>query len=134
LAGCLLLASAVASARGNPSSRELRFPLDRSVRHEIVPGALGLERLAAHGAWLFLDLLIADGRGEWLRLDFDGGAVVEGRDLQPTMPTFGLATVRGRRDPRAIRQWWAVPFRSDMLRDGRLTLTMRDPEGSAVVF
>ena len=134
LAGCLLLASAVASTWGDPSARELRFPLDRGVRHEIVPGALGLERLAAHDAWLFLDLLIADGRGERLRLDFDGGAVVEGRDLQPTMPTFGLATVRGRRDPRAIRQWWAVRFRSDMLRDGRVALTMRDPEGSAVVF
>src|SRR6185295_4719201 len=93
LAGCLLLATAVASGWGDPSSRELRLPLTRGVRHEIVPGALGLERLAAHEAWLFLDLLIADGRGERLRLDFDGGAVVEGRDLQPTMPTFGLATV-----------------------------------------
>jgi hypothetical protein len=135
LAGALLLASGVASAWGDPSTRELRVPLARTVRHEIAPGAEGLARLAgAQEAWLFLDLLIPDGRGERLRLQFDGGAVALGPELRPTMPTFGLATIRGRRDPRTIRQWWAVPFRSDMLRDGRVALTMRDTAGAAVVF
>ena len=134
LAAGLLLACAVASAWGDPSPRELRVPLGRTVRHEIGPGADGLARLAAQETWFFLDLLIPDGRGHRLRLAFDGGAVVEGSELRPTMPTFGLATVRGRRDPREIRQWWAVPFRSDMLKDGRVALTMRDAAGEAVVF
>ena len=114
--------------------RELRIPLARAVRHEIVPGGDGLARLAAQQAWIFLDLMIPDGRGEQLRLEFDGGAVVGGPELLPTMPTFGLATVRGRRDPRAIRQWWAVPFRSDMLRDGHVAMTIRDAAGAALVF
>jgi hypothetical protein len=135
LAGCLLLASAAAAARGDPSTRELRIPLARGVHHEIAPGADGLARVAAaRQTWLFLDLLVPGGRVEGLRLEFDGGAAVDGRALRPTMPTFGLATVRGRRDPRAIRQWWAVPFRSDMLRDGRVVMRIRDPAGAVVVF
>jgi hypothetical protein len=134
LAGGLLLASSAAAAWGDPSTRELRIPLARGVRHEIAPAVDGLARLAAHEAWVFLDLLVPDGRGEQLRLEFDGGAVALGPELRPTMPTFGLATVRGRRDPRTIRQWWAVPFRSEMLRDGRVALTIRDAAGAALVF
>jgi dolichyl-phosphate-mannose-protein mannosyltransferase len=134
LAGALLVASWVASAWGDPATREVRVPLAGNVRHEIVPGADGLGRLAVPDSWLFLDLLVPDGRGEGLRLEFDGGAVVLGPELRPTMPTFGLATIRGRRDPKIIRQWWAVPFRPDMLREGRMGLTLRDAARAAVVF
>ena len=135
LAGALLLASGVAAARDDPSTWEIRVALHRDVRHAIVPGADGVERLAAGPeAWVFLDLLLPDGRGEGLRLDFDGGAVVGGAALRPTMPTFGLATVRGGRDPRTFRQWWAVRFQPGMLRDGRVALAVRDTSGTSRLF
>jgi hypothetical protein len=135
LAGALLLASSVAAAWSDPSARAFRVPLDRAVRHEIVPDALGLGRvLAAPEGWVFLDLLVPDGRAEALRLDFDGGAAVAGGDLRPTMPTFGLATVRGHRDPQAFRQWWAARFRPDMVRDGKLAVTIRDASGRSSIF
>ncbi len=135
LAGALLLASSMAAAWGDPSGRAFRVPLDGAVRHEIVPDAEGLGlALAAREAWLFLDLLVPDGRASGLRLDFDGGAAVTGVELQPTMPTFGLATVRGRRDPRAFRQWWAVRFRPDMVRGGTVAVTIRDASGRSRIF
>jgi hypothetical protein len=134
LAGGLLLVSTMAAAWDDPSAREVEVALHREVRHEIVPGTLGLARLAAPEAWLFLDLRLPDGRADGLRLAFEGGPRIEGRALRPTMPTFGLATVRGGRDPRTFRQWWAVRFQPDMLQGGRLALVMHDDSGAARLF
>jgi hypothetical protein len=135
LAGVLLLVSAVAAARDDPSGREVEVPLRQEARHEIAPGALGLARLAAAPqAWLLLDLRLPDGRADRLRLAVEGGQPIEGQALRPTMPTFGLATVRGGRDPRTFRQWWAVRFRPDMVQGGRLALVMRDDSGAARLF
>jgi hypothetical protein len=128
----LLLAASLAAWWHDPSSRELEVALARPVRHEIAPGPDGLARLAAaREAWVFLDLRLPDGRGPGLRLTFDGGTVVAGPELQPTMPTFGLATVRGGRDPRAFRQWWVVRFDRRMVEGDRVALTVEDPEGAA---
>jgi hypothetical protein len=113
----------------------LQVPLDREVRHEIALGPEERARLlSAPEAWLFLDLHLPDGRGARLRLAFAGGAALEGRDLKPTMPTLGLATLRGHRDPRAFPQWWAVRFQPDMLKDGSLVVTLHDPSGDARLF
>ena len=59
------------------------------------------------------------------------------------MPVFGLATMRGDRDPRRFAQWWVTPWRAEMMRGGHLAVTVRggprdflrgdvgpDPEGS----
>jgi hypothetical protein len=83
---------------------------------------------------VFFDLLIPDSRAAGLRLDFEGGASVTGGELAPTMPTFGLATVRGHRDPRAFRQWWTARLRPDMVRDGKIAVTIRDASGECRVF
>jgi hypothetical protein len=56
---------------------------------------------------------------------------IVGADLQPTMPSFGLATLRGGRDPRTFRQWWAVRFEPRMVSGGRVALTLEDPSGQA---
>jgi hypothetical protein len=134
-AAALLAASSLAAGWGDPSSRELSVALHRAARHEIAPGAEGLARLAAaREAWVFLDLRLPDGRGPGLRVAFDGGAVVTARDLQPTMPPFGLATVRGGRDPRTFRQWWAVRFDPRMLRGDRLALTVEDASGESRIY
>jgi hypothetical protein len=131
----LLFAASAAASWHDPSSRELEVRLARPARHEIAPGPDGLARLAAsREAWVFLDLRLPDGRGPGLRLTFDGGAVVAGADLQPTMPPFGLATLRGGRDPRAFRQWWAIRFDGRMVEGARVALTVEDPSGAARLY
>jgi hypothetical protein len=135
LAGVLLLAACGAAAWGDARTRRIEVALDREVRHEIALDPESQARLfSAREAWLFLDLHLPDGFGSGLRLSFDGGAVIEGGDLRPTMPRYGLATLRGGRDPRVFPQWWAVPFRPDMLRDGRLGLGLKDATGRARLF
>ena len=131
----LFFAASLAASWSDPSSRELEVALARPVRHEIAPGADGLARLAAaREAWVFLDLRLPDGRGPGLRLTFDGGAIVPGPELQPTMPPFGLATIRGGRDPRTFRQWWAVRFDRRMVKDDGVALTVEDPSGAARLY
>jgi hypothetical protein len=131
---CLLLAS-WAAARGDAPRSVIAIPLDQLVRHEIRPDADGLARLqAAPEAWVFVDLLVPDGAGGGLRLDFDGGSVVTGGELLPTMPTFGLATVRGGRDPKTFRQWWAARFQPDMVKDGRVAVRVHDAAGRSRIF
>ena len=128
----LALASSLAAAWRDPGPRDLAVSLNRPVRHEVTLDPESLARLQrAPEAWLFLDLDLPDGRGDTLRLVFDGGLVVTGPDLRPTMPTFGLATLRGGRDPRTFRQWWAVRFDPRMVRDARVALMGEDPTGRA---
>jgi dolichyl-phosphate-mannose-protein mannosyltransferase len=135
LFAALFFAAFLAASWGDPSSRALEVTLSRPVRHEIAPGPDGLVRLAAaRAAWVLLDLRLPDGQGATLRLAFDGGTVMTGRDLQPTMPTFGLATIRGARDPRTFRQWWAVRFDNRMVMDDRVALTIEDPSGAACLY
>ena len=131
----LLAAAGLAASWGDPKARELDVALARPVRHEIAPGPEGLAQLAAaREVWLFLDLRLPSGDASGLRLTFDGGAVVAGRQLRPTMPPFGLATVRGGRDPRTFRQWWAVRFDARMVQAGRFALTLADPAGAGRVY
>jgi hypothetical protein len=58
---------------------------------------------------------------------------VIGPDLRPTMPPFGLATLRGGRDPRTFRQWWAVRLDPRMVSGGRVAVTLEDPSGQALL-
>ena len=132
LVAVLFLACSLAASWRDPSARDLSVSLARPARHEITPGPEGLAQLSAsREAWVFLDLRLPDGRGAGLRLDFDGGVAIAGAVLQPTMPSFGLATLRGGRDPRTFRQWWAVRFEPRMVSGGRVALTIEDPSGQA---
>jgi hypothetical protein len=135
IVAALFFAASLAATWGDPSGREVAVDLAHGVRHEIDPGPDGRARiLAAPQSWLFLDLRVPDGQGAALRLAFDGGAVLTGRDLTPTMPAFGLATIRGGRDPRTFRQWWAVRFDPRMMKDGRVAVTVEDPAGGARLY
>jgi hypothetical protein len=122
-AALVLIVPALAASLGDPSWRSFVLPLGGALRHEIVLGAEGEAALArAREAYLLLDLEIPDGDPSGLRLEFGTGLVVEGRELQPSMPTFGLATLRGGRDPRTFPQWWRTPWRAGMAGDGRLAV------------
>jgi hypothetical protein len=125
VAGLALLLPWLAAA-ASPQWRRFAAGLDREARQEIA--AAPLAALPATGSYLMLDLRIDDGDPRRLRLDFDGGLSLGGEALEPTMPPFGLATVRGGRDPRAFAQWWRVRWRPEMAPGGRLGLRLRGTE------
>ena len=130
--GLVALVPALAAAWGDPSWREYSVALADGASHEVVVGAEALDRLdAAREAFVLLDLHVPDGDPAELRVEFEGGAVVEGRDLRPMMPRFGLATYRGNRDPPTFRQWWGIPWRTGFGRDGRVAVVLRGgPRGA----
>jgi hypothetical protein len=75
---------------------------------------------------LDLDLPGGDPRG--LRLRFDSGLELDGRQLRPSMPRFALATRRFGRSPESVPQWWATPWRPAMAdAAGRVGLELRGP-------
>jgi hypothetical protein len=124
-AGLLLIVPTLAASVGDPSWRGFHRRLEGGLRHEIVLGDEGESALArAREAYLLLDLELPGGDPGSLRLEFATGLVVEGRELQPTMPAFGLATFRGGRDPRSVPQWWRTPWKPGMARDGRLAVSL----------
>jgi hypothetical protein len=125
----LLLAANIAAARSDVGWRDLRVPLDRAPRHEVV---LAADAAGQEGASLLLDLDLPDGDPRPLQLVFDGGLVVSGDALTPTMPAFPLATTRQRVRPQSVRQWWSVPFDPRMAPDGRLGLEVRGPAQDAL--
>jgi hypothetical protein len=108
-------------------------PITAGVHHEVTVGPEALARLdAAREAFVLLDLHVPDGDPADLHLQFEGGPVVEGRDLRPLMPSFGLASYRGHRDPRSFRQWWGIPWRKGFGRDGRVAVTLGGSPGATL--
>lgn len=129
LAAFVLLAPAAVVAATDPRWASFAAPLREGARHEVDLGAEGLRRLTDGDGYLLLDLTLPGGDPGSLEIAFDGGHRVAGRRLEPTMPSFGLFTVRGHRDPRAERQWWRLPFRPEMAQGTRVGLTVTGPEG-----
>lgn len=122
----LLVVPALAARWDDPDWRRFERTLDQPAEHEIALRPEEIEKLnAAREAYLVLDLQVADGNPNSLSLRFASGLVVPGEDLQPTMPTFGLATTRFQRDPRGFRQWWRVAWRPEMAGEGRVRLTLQ---------
>ena len=126
-AAALALMLAVAGARwDDPSWRAFSVAATESPRYEITLSEAAQARLAkAREAYVALDLHLLDGDPADLRIETAAGPVIAGQTLKPTMPTFGLATVRGGRDPRRFAQWWVFPWRPEMARDGRFAVTVR---------
>jgi hypothetical protein len=75
-----------------------------------------------------LDLRIPGGDPAPLALRFGTGLAIPGSELQPTMPTFGIATTRFQRDSRGFAQWWRVAWRPEMAGPSGVRLTL---QGSA---
>jgi len=121
MAAAVLLLPWLATA-ASPDWRRFALPLDREARHEVASPALA--GLSASDAYVMLDLQVDDGDPRRLRLDFDGGFSLGGEALEPTMPPFGLATVRGGRDARTFPQWWRARWRPEMAPGGRFGLSV----------
>ena len=131
IAATVVLAPTLAVSWGNPGWRAFSLGLDARPRHAVALGEGDRARLdTAREAYLVLDLQVPSGDPSALRLHFDGGLVLPGVSLQPCMPGYGLATVRGGRAPRTFRQWWRVPWQPDMARGDRVGVEIEGPEGT----
>jgi 4-amino-4-deoxy-L-arabinose transferase-like glycosyltransferase len=124
--GLLVLALPALAARlGDPAWKRFERPLDQQAQHEI---QLAPEEIAllnkAREAYLVLDLRIPSGDPARLGMRFGSGLALSGSELQPTMPTFGIATTRFQRDPRSFAQWWRVAWRPEMAGPGGVQLTL----------
>jgi hypothetical protein len=70
-------------------------------------------------AWILVDAQADDGQAPRIE--------VNGRTLEtpaPTMPVFGLASLRGRRDPATFRQIWRAPVDEQLLASGELRIRL----------
>ena len=78
-------------------------------------------------AWILIDAEARDAQPPHVELN--------GRALSPpspTMPTFGLATFRGRRDPAAFRQLWRTRVEDEALASGEIRISLRGGEQTRV--
>lgn len=76
-------------------------------------------------AWILIDAQADDGRGP--RIEVNGRAL---EPPAPTMPTFGLASLRGRRDPATFRQIWRSPIDDASLVSGELRIRVSGGAGT----
>lgn len=110
----VLFLASLAAARTDTNRSAWAEPLDRPF--EAICSAPGLTP-SDDPAWLLIDVQSADGAPPRLE--------VNGRLLGPlvaTMPTYGLATARGHRNPATFRQMWRAPISDDLLATGVLQL------------
>jgi hypothetical protein len=112
----VLLGSSMAAARTDTTRGAWSVSLGRSFE-AVCRVPRGTAGSSAGAAWVLIDAQSPDGLPPRVE--------VNGRELAPpvaTMPTFGLASVRGRRDPAAFRQIWRTRIDEDLLAGGELSL------------
>lgn len=126
LAGVAAVAALAGGRWDDPSWRAFQTAAGAAPRQEIRLDRESLSVLeGARESYLALDLQLEDGDPSDVRLELESGLEIPGALLMPTMPAFGLATARGHRDPRTFSQWWIVPWRPEMSREGTVALTVR---------
>lgn len=127
LGSAVLFASSFAAARTDTTRGEWSFALDRQFE-----ATCRLDRGAGPAslpspAWLLIDAQMSDSAS----LE----AEVNGHRLEPpipTMPTFGLASLRGRRDPSTFRQLFRTRVGEDLFVSGELKIRVRGNASSRI--
>ena len=82
---------------------------------------------ATDPAWLLVDVQTEDGVPP--RIEVNGQPLAS---AVPMMPAYGLASLRGRRDPLTFRQMWRAPISDGVLAAADLTVRIRGAAGSHV--
>ncbi len=116
----VLICSSVVASRNDTTrgtwSASLDRPLEVSCR--LSPASRPSGALASlDPAWILLDSEVGGVAPPRIEVN---GHVLEA--LAPTMPTFGLASLRGRRDPATFRQIWRTPVSEQDLAAGELKM------------
>lgn len=78
-------------------------------------------------AWILIDAEAGDAQP--MRIELNGRAL---EPPVPTMPTFGLASLRGRRDPATFRQIWRTRVDEESLASGELRIRVSRGKGARV--
>jgi len=113
----VLLGSSIAAGRNDTTRGAWSVALDQpfEVVCAIRPEGIGTTNQGA--PWILVDAQSPDGQAP--RVEANGRAL---EPPVPTMPTFGLASVRGRRDPAAFRQIWRTRIDESLLASGELRI------------
>ena len=126
----VLLLSSFAAARSDtnrgawssslrePFEATCRVPLEARPGGDAVPPGDPVE--AVPPAWLMVD--VESKSGEAPQIEVDGRPLAP---ATPTMPAFGLATLRGHRRPEEFRQMWRAPLDEETLGRGHLTVRVK---------
>jgi hypothetical protein len=124
-----LLAAPLAAGWADPGWRSFHVPVAEGARHVVELPSEARARLdAGREAYLMLDLDLPGGDPRGVRLRFDTGLELDGRVLEPCMPSFVLATRRFGRSPESVPQWWATRWRPAMAdATGRFGLELHGP-------
>lgn len=125
----MLVGSSLAASRSDTTrgawSASLDRPFEVSCRLR-APSPVG-QRSSADPAWILVDAQAGDTNPP--RIEVNGHAF---EPASPTMPTYGLASVRGHRDPRTFRQIWRAPLGEDILASGELKVRVMGGPGARV--
>ncbi len=124
LVGSSLAASRTDTTRGAWSA-SLDRPFEVSCRLR-APSPVG-QRSSADPAWILVDSQAGNTTPPRIEVN---GHVLE--PASPTMPTYGLASVRGHRDPHTFRQIWRAPLGEDILASGELKVRVMGGPGARV--
>ncbi len=123
----VLLASSVAASRHATTRGAWSVALDSPFEAvcRIPPGGAGTPSQGS--PWILIDAQSKDGRAP--RIEANGLAL---EPPVPTMPTFGLASVRGRREPATFRQIWRARIDESLLASGELEVRVSGDAGMEV--
>ena len=124
IGGVVLLGSSFAAARNDTTRGAWSAALDRPFEVVCRIPPEGVATMAEGAPWILIDAQSADGRAPRVEAN--------GRRLEPpvpAMPTFGLASIRGRRDPATFRQIWRTRIDESLLAAGDLRIRVTGEAG-----
>ena len=123
----VLLGSSFAASRTDTTRGAWSMTLEQPF--EVVCGIPpSLDATAGLGSpWILIDVQSSDGRAPQVEAN---GRLLE--PSAPNMPTYGLASIRGRRDPSTFRQIWRTRIDESLLASGEVKIRVSGDEGMRV--
>jgi hypothetical protein len=123
----VLLGSSIAAGRNDTTRGAWSVSLDSPFEAVCRIPPEGVAATSGGSPWILVDAQSKDGRAP--RVEANGQAL---EPPVPTMPTFGLASVRGRRDPAAFRQIWRTRIDEGLFASGELRIRVTGEAGTRV--
>ena len=110
----ILLFSSMSAATGDTTRSTWSASLEQPA---VVMCRVPTPAVAADPAWLLIDVESLHATPPRVEINGRGTA-----PAIPTMPSFGLATFRGRRNPATLRQMWRVPVTEEALASAEMKI------------
>ena len=123
----VLLGSSIAAGRNDTTRGAWSISLDSPFEAVCRIPPEGMAATSQGSPWILIDAQSDDGLAP--RIEANGLAL---EPPVPTMPTFGLASVRGRRDPATFRQIWRTRIDESLIASGDLRIRVSGEAGTRV--